>query len=186
MSASENELSAQETLYDFNLLVSCSWAGERWAKGEIINLLRTLGDEQPFVKRTPAWGIMGVRTTLQPRRVTTELRSLLQQNPLLFRATSKWVPVDIWTYSDIESLKEAVLRLRERIKPGETWRMSVEKRRYTQYHTIEIIERLAELISEKVDLKQPDKILRVDIMGRYAALSVLAPHEIFSTTKLPT
>ncbi len=186
MSARENELSTKETLYDFNLLVSCFQTAERWAKGEIINVLRMLGDEKPFVKRTPARGIIGVRTTLEPRRVTKELRSLLQQNPLLFRGTSKYVPVDIWTYSDIESLKEAVVRLRERIKVGEKWRMTVEKRRYTQYHTIELIEMLAELISEKVDLKKPDKILRVDIMGEYAALSVLAPDEIFSSTKLPT
>ncbi len=186
MSARENELSINESLYDFNLLVSCFWWADRWAKGEIINVLRMLGDDKPLVKRTPARGIIGVRTTLQPRRVTKELRSLFEQNPLLFRVTSKWVPVDTWTYSKIESLMEAVVRLRERIKVGEKWRMTVEKRRYTQHHTFEIIEMLAELISEKVDLRKPDKILRVDIMGGYAALSVLAPDEIFSPTKLPT
>ena len=185
MSARENESHTAETLYDFNLLVSCFWRADRRARGEIIDVLRMLGDEKPFVKRTPARGIIGVRTSLEPRRVTKDLQAMLEKNPFLFRDTCKWVPVDVWTYSDIESVKEAVLRLRERIKAGERWRMTVEKRRYTRYHTIEIIKILAELISEKVDLTNPDKILRVDIIGKYAAVSVLAPDEMFSATKPP-
>jgi len=83
-------------------------------------------------------------------------------------------------------MKEAVMNVREKIREGERWRMTVEKRRYTRYHKIEIIKELAELIQEKVDLKNPDKIVRVDIIGKYAAVSVLSPNEIFSTTRLPT
>ncbi len=61
--------------------------------------------------------------------------------------------------------------------------MKVKKRRYNLYHSIEIIEELAELIDEKVDLGNPDKILRVEIIGKNAGLSVLKPGEIFSTQK---
>jgi tRNA(Ser,Leu) C12 N-acetylase TAN1 len=34
-----------------------------------------------------------------------------------------------------------------------------------------------------VDLKKPDKILCIDIVGKYAGLSVLTPWEIFPATK---
>jgi len=95
------------------------------------------------------------------------------------------VPVDLWTNSDIESLKTAVAQVKDKIEHGERWRMTVEKRRYTFYHKIDIIKALAELIDEKVDLKNPDKILRIDIIGKYAGISVLSPQEIFSATKLP-
>jgi len=78
------------------------------------------------------------------------------------------------------------MNIKEKIHEGEKWRMTLEKRRYTRYHKIEIIKDLAELIQEKVDLKNPDKIVRIDIIGKYAAISVLSPNEIFSTTKLPT
>ena len=62
--------------------------------------------------------------------------------------------------------------------------MTIEKRRYTQRHKTEIIKEIAELINQKVDLKNPDKILGIDVIGKYAGISLLKPKEIFSTSKL--
>jgi len=91
--------------------------------------------------------------------------------------------VDLWALSDMDSMKEAVRKLKNGIREGERWRMTVEKRRYTQHHKIEIIRELAELIDEKVDLENPEKILRLDIIGRYVGISILTPQEVFSTAK---
>ncbi len=171
-------------MYDFNLLVSCLWSAHRKARREILQVLKLLGDEQPVVKPTIAKGIIGVKTSLNPTEAVRKLQELFSTGKFVFEYTLKWVPVELWTFSDIESMKEAVARLRDRIKPGERWRMTLEKRRYTVHHKIDIIRELAELINEKVDLEKPDKILRVDIIGRYAGISVLSPHDFFSTTKL--
>jgi len=171
-------------MYDFNLLVSCSLSAYRKAKKEILQVLGLLGDEQPFVKPTLAQGIIGVKTSLNPRQVVKELQKLFNDGQFVFEYTLKWVPVDVWTFSDIESMKNAVAGLRDKIQPGERWRITLEKRRYTLYHKIDIIQELAELIDEKVDLEKPDKILRVDIIGKYAGISVLSPRDVFSTTKM--
>ncbi len=171
-------------MYDFNLLVSCSWSAYRKAKKEILQVLGLLGDEQPFVKPTLAQGIIGVKTSLDPKQVVKELQKLFNDGQFVFEYTFKWVPLGVWTFSDIESMKEAVVRLRDKIQPGERWRITLEKRRYTLHHKIDIIRELAELIDEKVDLEKPDKILRVDIIGKYAGFSVLSPRDVFSTTKM--
>ena len=173
-----------EKTYDFNLLVSCSWSAYGKAKKEIVHILRTLGDENPLVKRTVAKGIVGVRTCLDSREVTRRLRTLFDEDPLTFQHTLKWVPVDLWTSSDMDSMKTVVAELRSQIHAGERWRMTVEKRRYTRHHKVEIIGELAGLIDEKVDLTNPEKILRVDIIGRYAGVSILTPRDVFSVTKL--
>jgi len=170
-------------MYDFNLLVSCSWGVYGKAKREILYILTTLGDESPIVERTIAKGIIGVKTKLDSREVVGGLRKLFNEDPFVFEYTLKWVPVDFWTFSDIDSMKEGVRKLRNRIQAGEKWRMIVEKRRYTLHHKIEIIKELADLIEEKVDLENPEKILRVDIIGRYAGMSVLMPQEVFSVAK---
>jgi tRNA(Ser,Leu) C12 N-acetylase TAN1 len=39
------------------------------------------------------------------------------------------------------------------------------------------------LVIAKVDLRYPEKILRVDIVGPFAALSMLGPAEILSVAK---
>jgi len=171
-------------MYDFNLLVSCSWDNYRKAKDEIIHLLKRLDDKNPYVRRTIARGIIGVKTCLNPRKVIRHLREIFNQNPFVIQHTFKWVPVDLWTPSDIDSMKEGVKQLKNRIQKGEKWRMTIEKRRYTQHHKIEIIKEIAELINQKVDLKNTDKILRIDIIGKYAGISLLEPKEIFSTSKL--
>jgi len=171
-------------MYEFNLLVSCLWGAHRRAKEEILRVLRTLDDENPLVKPTIAKGIIGVKTSLDPREVVHRLRSMFNKDPFILQQTTKWVPVDLWTHSDLNSMKDAVEVLRNKIRVGEKWRMIVEKRRYTQYHKIKIITALAELIDEKVDLENPDKILRVDIIGRYTGFSVLTPQDIFSVTKI--
>ena len=170
-------------MYDFNLLVSCSWGVYGKAKKEIIHILEILGDESPLVKRTIAEGIIGVKTRLNSREVAYGLRRLFDEDHFAFQYTLKWVPVDLWTLSDMDSMKEGVRKLRKRIHVGERWRMTVEKRRYSLHHKIEVIRELADLVDEKVDLENPEKILRVDIIGRYAGISVLIPQDVFSVAK---
>ena len=172
-------------MYDFNLLVSCPWAAVGRARREVAYFLRLLGDDEPVIRRTIAHGIIGVKTRLDSREVVQELEALFNQDPSGFQYTSKWMPVDLWTYSDVESMRAAVAQVKDKIKHGERWRMTVEKRRHTLHHKIDIITALAELVDEKVDLINPDKILRIDIIGKFAGVSVLSPHEIFSTTRLP-
>ena len=171
-------------MYDFNLLVSCSWDNYRNAKVEIINLLERLGDKNPSVSHTIARGIIGVKTCLDSREVIRCLRETFSQDPFIIQHTLKWVPIDLWTTSDIESMKEGVKQLKNRIQKGEKWRMTIEKRRYTQHHKTDVIKELAKIIEEKVDLENPDKILRIDIIGKYAGISLLKPKEIFSTLRL--
>jgi len=171
-------------MHDFNLLVSCSWDNHRNAKNEIIHLLEKLGDKNPYVRRTIARGIIGVKTCLDSREVVRCLREIFNQDPFVVQHTFKWVPVDLWTPSDMDSMKEGVKQLKNRIQEGEKWRMTVEKRRYTQHHKIEIIKEIAQIINQRVDLENPDKILRIDIIGKYAGISLLKPKEVFSTSKL--
>jgi tRNA acetyltransferase TAN1 len=167
-------------MYDFNLLVSCGWGEFQSAKEEIFEVLREMGDERPKIRSTLAKGIIGVRTSLDPREVVRKVRGIFEEDPMFLQFSIKWIPIDVWTDSSLDSMREVVKELRERIQPGEKWRMTVEKRRYALHHKIEIIEDLAELIDEEVDLENPDKILRIEILGKNAGISVLTPREIFS------
>jgi len=171
-------------MYDFNILVSYPWSQYSKAKKEIQLILKKLGEEKPFITRTIAEGIIGVKTCQNPREVVHALQRMLNEDPTIFQYTLKWVPIQLWTYSDLESMKKAVEQLKTEIHKGEKWRLTLEKRRFTKYHKIEIIESIAELVDEKVDLKNPDKILRIDIIGKYAGIAVLEPNDLFSTSRV--
>lgn len=123
---------------------------------------------------------MTVRTSLDAREAIRRLRTLHHDSPATFRYTTKWVPVDVWATPDTDSLRQAVAGLRDRIRPGERWRISIERRAPGGPARAELIAALAPLIDEKVDLSHPDKLLRIELLSDRAAVSVVTPEEMFS------
>jgi tRNA acetyltransferase TAN1 len=165
-----------------DLLVSYNWSHFSLAKPEIIAILKRFGDPEPQVKKTAVMGIAVVHTCLNNREVVRRCRALWEsdlQNSLRFAI--KWVPVDYWCATELTAMKQVIDNIiKERIEKNRTWGMKVHKRRWQQYHTIEIIEYLAADIDRKVDLSHPDRIVWVDVVGRQTAISLLKPQDIFS------
>jgi tRNA acetyltransferase TAN1 len=168
---------------ELNLLVSSSPRVAGRARREIVTRLRALGDEAPDLGLMLTRGIRAVGTSLDPRQVVAELRALCVRSPGRFRFTWRWVPVDLWTDADLESMKQGVARLRGKIQPGETWRLTLEKRTSAGVAARETIVALAALIDARVDLSHPDRILLVAVFADRVALAVLAPSEVFSVVK---
>lgn len=151
------------------------------ARQEIARLLGRFGDPEPHVEKSGIPGICVVHTSLEPRQVVASCAQLFHAEPDAFRFAIKWVPVDYWCEKDLDAMKRLI---EERVAPGigaqETWALKVEKRGWPEYHTADIVRRLAEAIDRKVRLKAPDKLVRVDVLGRTVAVSVLRPGESFS------
>lgn len=151
------------------------------AKREIVRIFRRLGDAQPSVEKSGVPGICVAHTALDSRDVIARCAQLQQGEPQAFRFTLKWVPVDYWCEKSLDAIKRLIEeQVAPRIGAQETWAMQVEKRGWGEYHTAEIIQRLAEAIDRKVSLKAPDKLVRVDILGSAVAVSLLRPGEVFS------
>jgi len=164
------------------LLVSHQLGRYGKAKREILRALRQLGDEHAVVQRTAVDGIALARTALDGRDVVRRCRELFDDG-FAFEYAVKWVPVDYWCEADLEAIRKVLAeKVRDQIAPDETWGMKVAKRRWERYHTQDIVTHLAAAIDRKVDLNHPDKLVRVDVVGDQAAVSVLRPGEVFSTT----
>ncbi|OGA60874.1 MAG: hypothetical protein A3G81_24180 [Betaproteobacteria bacterium RIFCSPLOWO2_12_FULL_65_14] len=164
-----------------DLLVSYPRRWHGAARREIARILGRFGDAQPLVEKSGVPGICVVRTSLDSRQVIARCAELCHAEPDAFRFAIKWVPVDYWCEKDLDAIERLV---KEQVVPcigaQETWAMQVEKRGWGQYHTAEIIQRLAEAIDRRVRLKAPDKLVRIDILGAAVAVSVLRQGESFS------
>lgn len=166
-----------------NLLVSSMGRAPGRARREILARLRALGDRAPVVVATGARGILAVRTSLDSREIVRELRALCERSPHVFRSTCRWLPVDRWVSPDLQSMKQAATGLRDRIRPGETWRITVTARPGNRLDRTEVVHALADQMEGRVDLTHPDKILWVELFGDRAALSVVTPADVFSVVK---
>lgn len=170
-------------MYSYNLLVSYRFNEFQQAREEVLRLLAEMGDKDPVVQKTDVKGIIGVRTFISSREVISRVREFFHQDTQKVQHAVKWVPVDLWSDSELETMVETVRKVKDQIDENETWAMDLEKRKYPAHHVYQIVTRLAEPFTQKVDLKKPDKYLRVDIIGEQAGISVLKPEEIFSIAR---
>ena len=170
---------------DFNLLVSILPLAPGRARQEVLARLRDLTDAVPEAVPVLARGILAVKVALEPREVVQRLRARCERDPRAFRYTLKWVPVDRWARPELAAMTEALVCLRRRIGPNETWRMTVERRTDTRrLDPHQVIRSLAELIDARVDLSHPDKVLLLQLFDDWVAFTLIAPSETFSVVKV--
>jgi tRNA acetyltransferase TAN1 len=169
-------------LKDFNLLISTSRGNERNACSEVWYLLGELGDKDAKVDITPVIGLIVAKTSLNPLEVINKLKVILKERPWEFRYILKVVPIEIVIPAKLDELMKISLSLIERIGKDEKFRITVEKR-HTSLSSMDVIKAIADGIDRKVDLKNPDKIILVEIIGNLAGISVIKPTDVLSVEK---
>lgn len=63
------------------------------------------------------------------------------------------------------------------ILPTDTWKININKR-HTKIDPKQIIDQIAKNISNQVNLKTPDKMIQIEIIGKYVGLAILKPENI--------
>ena len=169
-------------LRDFNLLVTTPRGSEEDACSEMWYLIGEMGDRGVQVDKTGVAGLIAVKTSLGSLEVIENLRMILKERPHELRYTLRVIPIEKVVRTNLGDVQQAVTEMRDRINPGETFRVTVEKR-FTSIPTRNIIEAAAAHIQRKVNLAKPDKVVLIEVVGGSTGVSVIKPEEIFSTTK---
>ncbi len=169
-------------LDDFNLLVSSARGDEREANSELWYLVGELGDRSVKTDYTPVSGLTVAKTELNPVRVVAGLRSILKERPWEFRYILKVKPVKKVVPCEIEHIAAAAAEQASTIAEGETFRISLEKRQ-SDVSTKTIIDAVAAKVPRKVDLRNPQKIILIEIIGKVAGVSVIGQGQILGVEK---
>jgi len=166
----------------FNLIVTTARGQENVASIELEDLLKSLGDESPKVSITKISGLLTAYTSLDPFEVIEKIRKILEEEPWRIGSLMRFIPIEESIRADLDEIAEAAGRLAEKIPKDASFRVTVEKR-HTSLSSKEIIEAAASRIERRVDLKNPDWIVLVEILGGVAGISVLKPDQILSAAK---
>ena len=167
---------------EFNLLVSSARGTEAEENYEMRYLLRELGDPAPTTDFAPVSGLTVAKTVLDPVRVISGLRPILKYRPWQFRYILKVKPVQQVVPCDIPAIGAAVVDRAKNVKQDETFRVSIEKRR-NRVSSKEIIDAVASKVPRKVELRNPDKIVLVEVIGNIAGVSIISPKSILGIEK---
>ncbi|MDR0318812.1 MAG: THUMP domain-containing protein, partial [Nitrososphaerota archaeon] len=119
---------------------------------------------------------------LNPYVAVERLHDILKERPYEFRFALRIIPVERVVLTDLETIKQTACELASRIDENETYRITIEKR-FTTLHTTDIISAVATEIQRKADMKNPNKIVLIEIMGAVTGISLIKPNEVISVMK---
>jgi len=169
-------------LRDFNLLITTARGNEEDACSEIWYLLGEIGDSAAAVDKTGITGLIAAKTAFNPFEVIEKFRDMLKQRPYEFRYTLRVIPIEKVVRTELEDIERTVMELASKINENESFRVTVEKR-FTQISTKDVVETAAANIERRVDLENPDKIVLIEIVGKFTGVSVMKPDDLFSVMK---
>jgi tRNA acetyltransferase TAN1 len=167
-------------MHDFNLIVTSSRFREEEACDEMLDLLDSFGDQSAEAERTEIRGIILAKTALDPLTVVEQLKKLASGEPWDIRYVMRVVPIERVVPAELEDIQGVASDLAARIGAEESFRVTVEKR-HSALHSMEIIEYVAEAVKRKVNLKEPDWTVLIEIVGRDAGVSIVRKDRIFSS-----
>lgn len=167
----------------FNLIVTTARGMENLAAIELEDLLRFLGDNEPQVSMTSISGLLTAKTNLDPFEVIEKVKAIAEEEPWRVGSLMRMIPIEEVVESNLEMIAEAVGRVASKIPADQSFRITIEKR-HTSLSSSEIIEATAKNVDRRVDLKNPDWIVLIEVVGAYTGISVLKPDQILSLAKL--
>ncbi len=165
-------------MQDFNLLVSYGKKGYFAALQEIEKILKKLGDNKPIIERSQEDGEIIVKTELNTRNLISELNELNFKEPEIISATTKWIPVNNVCNANIIDIKNTVRDVKTQIQQDETWNLEIEKRK-SKLNIEKLKEEIEHLFDQQSNLEHPEKILRIEILGNIAGVTILRKKDIF-------
>jgi len=153
------------------------------SKDEVINVFKAIGDKPDFLE-SKFEGVFLLKES-NPKDKVKQLKQSAKKNAKLFSRTFHYIPVDIWVKSEIKNMQNAIKPLVKNIKDEEKWKMDISMRHYKKHNFKELIEKLTGVVDRKnVDLENPEKIIKVEILGDKAAIALLNPEEFLETPKI--
>jgi len=165
-----------------NLIITCARSLESETKNEINKILDELGDQEPEILNVGMRGILMVNTIIEPSKIIDYVKNKMIEEPWLIRYCLRIIPIQMITETEIDKIKQNVIKLKNVIQKNDSYRITIEKRN-TGISSTEIITEIANIFPNKVSLNQPDWVVLIEILGNETGISILKDDELFSLDK---
>jgi len=165
-----------------NLIITCARSLESETKNEISKILDELGDQEPEILNVGMRGILMVNTIIEPSKIIDYVKNKMIEEPWLIRYCLRIIPIQMITETEIDKIKQNVIKLKDTIQKNDSYRITIEKRN-TSISSNEIITEIAKIFPNKVSLNQPDWIILIEILGNETGISILKNDDMFSLDK---
>jgi tRNA acetyltransferase TAN1 len=165
-----------------NLLLTSQKGSEAKASAEFKEIALQRGHRKLHIEKAGFDGILEIEIE-NSRDFISYMREYVRSEPFRVHFIQRMIPVDVVVDTTLEQIKDAATQLAPQVAAGETFRIDITERD-SPVSRKELIDTIAGVLDRKVNLNSPDKVVNVEVMGEYSAISVVRPDEILSITKL--
>lgn len=164
---------------NFNLLVSTSRYNETNAKSELWFTLLMCGDTYPIISGIQFPGLVTALTDINPKKVISKINIIQEKNPNFFQFILKIIPIEFICQTDTKIIEQIIKeKYKEFIDETDSFKITLKRRHHENIERNNFIETIANVIQNKVDLENPDKIVRIEILGNISGVSFLKKNDI--------
>ena len=165
-------------------LVSSQVHQEKNAMSEAAWILSTYVEVETFkVKLLPVGGLglLVLENGIDlPESINDTIDELLQKEKLYY--CFKVIPLEYFEVFTDDLLHSWIENNKQRISENESWKVNLNKR-HTSLKSRELVNTIAKLINNPVELKNPDLLLQVEIIGKYIGLGLLKPYQFLQLSQ---
>lgn len=164
---------------NFNLLISTSRYNEKNAKAEIWFTLLMCGDRYPIISGIKYPGLITALTNIDSKEVIYKIKKIRENDINFFQYILKIIPIDYVCETNIKTIKEFVDKYyRIYINEDQSFKIELIRRKNELVERDTVIESIAKIVNNKVNLDNPDKIIRIEILGNVTGISFLNPDDL--------
>lgn len=164
---------------NFNLLISTSRFNETNASTELWFTLLICGDNYPIISKLTFPGLITALTNIDVKKVILKIQQILKKNPHFFQYILKIIPIDFVCETNIKILVNLIQEHSKTfIKEEDSFKIVLNRRKHEKIERNNLIERIANQINNKVDLENPDKVIRLEVLGNFCGVSFLERNDI--------
>jgi tRNA(Ser,Leu) C12 N-acetylase TAN1 len=166
-----------------NLIVTFDPNHLESAKKEIMHLLEEVKQKAQLLTADEGLAHIAVKDA---RKAVEDLEAISKKSLDKFEHTMKWIPIDVWCKNSVKEMQNNIKKMVKGIKPEEKWKMELKTRKLKDKpDEIKLIMGLTEVVDrKKVDLDDPEKIIKVEIIGNKAGLALLNKNHLLNIAKM--
>ena len=168
----------------YNLLVTFHPQDAGLAEREVRKRIEEAGGQVEDVERSSINGVFCVQVADDAKGIVRTMREEFADAPHMLAHTFHWVPVDRWVEASDEAMLEAVRDAAQGIGDSQRWMMHVHKRHHPASSEELMLTLTDPIVKGKVDLKHPEKIIAVEVLGAMAGISLLERDEIIDVNRM--
>ena len=170
---------------NFNLLISTSRFNETNASTELWFTLLICGDNYPIISNLTFPGLVSALTDIDAKQVIQKIQNRIKKNPQYFQFILKIVPIDFVCETDVKTITNLIHeQYKAYIKEEDSFKIVLKRRKHEKIERDKAIERIASKIDNKVDLENPDKTIRIEILGSFTGVSFLKKNDVIGVSSI--